>query len=169
MTWQNRIVGYRVVKASELTPNDNNWRKHQKRQKDALTDVLDKVGWVDTVLYNVRTGRLIDGHLRQSLAPDADVPVLDVDLSEEEERLVLATFDPIGAMAEAEKSALEGLMAGLLNEDESLAKLLEAVAIQEKIEAPKTTPLDDFPSFDEGIDYEYCCPKCNHKWSGRPK
>jgi hypothetical protein len=66
MTWQNRIVGYRVVKASELRPNDKNWRKHPARQKKALTDVLDKIGWVDTVLYNVRTGRLIDGHLRQS-------------------------------------------------------------------------------------------------------
>lgn len=38
--WQNRVKGYRVVKASELTPNDKNWRKHPKRQKEALGDVL---------------------------------------------------------------------------------------------------------------------------------
>jgi DNA modification methylase len=143
--WQNRIVGYRVVKASELAPNDKNWRKHPKRQKDALTDVLDKIGWVDTVLYNVRTGRLIDGHLRQSLNPDVDVPVLDVDLSEEEEMLVLATFDPIGAMAEADKAALEGLLSALSKEDETLAGLLSAIAEDNAIQMAGSGGVVDAP------------------------
>jgi len=126
--WQNRIVGYRVVKASELAPNEHNWRKHPTRQKTALAQVLDKVGWVDTVLYNIRTGRLIDGHLRQSLDPNADVPVLDVDLSEEEERLILATLDPIGAMAKTDREVLGALLEGLQKDDEALADLLQVVA-----------------------------------------
>lgn len=126
--WQNRIVGYRVVKARGLTPNDKNWRKHPKRQKDALEDVLNRMGWIAPVIYNTRTGRLIDGHLRQSLDPNADVPVVDVDLSEDEERLALATFDPLAMMAETEREALEGLLTALKSEDETLAGLLEQVA-----------------------------------------
>ena len=124
---------------------------------------------MDTVLYNVRTGRLIDGHLRQSLDPEADVPVLDVDLSEEEERLILATFDPIGAMAETDREVLGALLEGLKKDDETLADLLQVVAYGQKIDAPTLLPPDDFPTFDEEIDYAYCCPKCNHKWSGRAK
>ena len=51
---------------------------------------------------NRRTGYVIDGHARVALAltrKEASVPVLYVDLSPDEERLVLATFDPIGALA----------------------------------------------------------------------
>lgn len=128
MTWQNRIVGYRVVKAKDLTPNDKNWRKHPKRQKEALENVLNRMGWIAPVIYNTRTGRLIDGHLRQSLDPNADVPVVDVDLSEDEERLALATFDPLVMMAETEREALAGLLDGLRAEDETLAGLLAQVA-----------------------------------------
>ncbi|MFF4403822.1 ParB/RepB/Spo0J family partition protein [Streptomyces sp. NPDC001404] len=28
---------------------------------------------------------------------------------------------------------------------------------------------EDFPSFDEGIDTEYRCPKCSYEWSGKPR
>jgi hypothetical protein len=29
-------------------------------------------------------------------------------------------------------------------------------------------PPDDFDEYDEGIDTEYCCPKCGYEWSGSP-
>lgn len=67
-TIQNRIIGYRVIKASELAAHPDNWRKHPAAQEAALRGVLAQVGWVDTALYNVRTGRIIDGHLRKSIA-----------------------------------------------------------------------------------------------------
>jgi 16S rRNA G966 N2-methylase RsmD len=117
MTWENRIIGYKLVKASELTAHPENWREHPEAQKQAMQGVLDSVGWVDAAIYNVRTNRLIDGHLRKDLAADALIPVLEVDLSEEEESLVLATFDPISAMATANKERL----AGLLEKAKSLA------------------------------------------------
>ena len=51
---------------------------------------------------NQRSGFVVDGHARVALAlsrGEATVPVLYVDLEPEEEALVLATLDPISAMA----------------------------------------------------------------------
>jgi hypothetical protein len=48
------------------------------------------------------------------------VPVVYVELSEAEERLVLASLDPLAAMAGAEKEALAALLAGLETEDAAL-------------------------------------------------
>ncbi|MCY7417624.1 MAG: hypothetical protein LH650_03855, partial [Chloroflexi bacterium] len=50
------------------------------------------MGWVQEVVVNNRTGYLVDGHLRAQLAisrDEATIPVVYVDLSEEEEALVL--------------------------------------------------------------------------------
>ena len=99
----------------ELTAHPLNWRKHPKAQASALTGALREVGLVQSVIWNRRTKRLIDGHLRVELAMaarEATLPVTVVDLAEEEERTVLATLDPIGAMAIADRGKLEELLAG---------------------------------------------------------
>ena len=64
---------------------------------------------------NRRTGHVVDGHLRIELAltrKEPSVPVTYVDLSEDEERLVLASLDSLAAMAEAEVSKLAELLEG---------------------------------------------------------
>lgn len=77
--------------------------------------MLDKVGWVQNVIVNQRTGFVLDGHLRVAMARDAGewIPVLYVDLSAEEEALVLVTFDPISAQAEKDQEKLNALLAEL--------------------------------------------------------
>ena len=65
---------------------------------------------------NRTTGNVVDGHLRIELAlarHEPTVPVTYLELTEAEERLVLATLDPIGAMADAEATALASLLSGL--------------------------------------------------------
>ncbi|HEY5277825.1 MAG TPA: hypothetical protein VIK38_15050, partial [Coriobacteriia bacterium] len=99
--WRNRIVGSGAEAPERLAANPANWRVHPRHQRDALAGSLDTVGWVAQVLVNCQTGFLVDGHARVALAlarKEASVPVLYVDLSPDEERLVLATFDPIGAL-----------------------------------------------------------------------
>src|SRR5215471_3222541 len=100
--WRNRIVCMAEVDPRTLEPHFLNWRKHTPKQHEALTGALGEVGWVRRILVNQRTGRLLDGHLRLALAlkhKEPLVPVMYVDLDEAEERLVLATLDPITAMA----------------------------------------------------------------------
>jgi hypothetical protein len=116
--WRSRIVGEGDVAPSSLEAHPNNWRKHPDRQQRALAGVLSKVGWVQRVVVNKRTGRIIDGHARVELAVkrgETSVPVVWVDLSEEDEKLVLATLDPIGALAEADDTKLEELLGSVLS------------------------------------------------------
>lgn len=115
-SWRNRITGHADVDPAELVPNPRNWRTHPLEQQRALGGALAEVGWVTEVIVNRTTGRIVDGHLRIELALARDeptVPVTYVELSEAGEGLVLATLDPIGAMADAEADVLAELLAGL--------------------------------------------------------
>ena len=51
---------------------------------------------------------LIDGHLRAETTPDQLVPVLVLDVDENESHKLLATLDPLAAMAETDKLAVQG-------------------------------------------------------------
>lgn len=125
--WQSRIVGHGEMRPDDIVPHPDNWRRHPLPQSEAMLGILEEVGWVQDVVVNKRTNRLIDGHLRVELAQrqgETRIPVVFVDLSEEEERLVLATMDPIGAMARQDDSRLQALLAKVKAEDEALQKVL---------------------------------------------
>ena len=111
--WRNRIAGLELVDPATLNPNPGNWRRHPASQRQALGALLGEVGWVGTVLANRTTGNLIDGHARHEEAiarGEPNIPVTWVELTEEEERAVLALFDPLGALAQTDGPALEALL-----------------------------------------------------------
>jgi hypothetical protein len=88
------------------------------------------VGWVQQVMVNRTTGHVVDGHARVEEAisrGEPSVPVLYVELSEEEEGLVLATLDPIGAMAERDTARLDALLAEVSVDDAGLRRLLASL------------------------------------------
>jgi DNA modification methylase len=115
--WRNRIVGHGEKPADQFQAHPRNWRQHPKAQREALAAALNGVGWVDTVIENVQTGHLIDGHERIWQALDrgdnTPVPFTQVDLSDDEEQLILATFDSITGMAIPDQTMLEDLLADL--------------------------------------------------------
>ena len=111
--WRTRIIGHGEEAPDQLLANPRNWRIHPKAQQDALAGVLDEVGWVQEVIVNQQTGFVVDGHLRVAMAisrGEPSVPVVYVDLSAEEEALILATLDPLAGMAVAAKDALADLL-----------------------------------------------------------
>jgi len=113
--WKSRIVGHGEEAPDQLLANPLNWRIHPKGQSEAMGKVLDKVGWVANVIVNKRTGNLVDGHLRVGMAiarSEPTVPVSYVDLSEEEERLVLLSLDPMAGLAIPDKELLASLVEG---------------------------------------------------------
>jgi hypothetical protein len=129
--WANRIVGYGVKDASQFQANDRNWRTHPQAQRDALHGALNEVGWVAPVVENKRTGLLVDGHERvwQALQNgDAPVPYVEVDLSPEEEAYVLATLDPIGAMAAADREQLDALLREVQSGEAGVQAMLDQLA-----------------------------------------
>lgn len=142
---RNRIVGSDVVLATDLKANPKNWRKHPETQVSALTGVLQDVGWVQEVIVNKRTGVLVDGHARVEIAAarGESVPVKYVDLSDGEEALILATLDPISALAETDTDALAALLEDVNSDNEAVQSLLSQIA-QDKDIVPPEKELNDF-------------------------
>lgn len=130
MAWENRIIGSGIENPGELNKNPKNWRVHTRLQTKSMEAILDKIGWVQEVIVNKRTGNLVDGHLRVELASkrkETEIPVKYVDLSEEEEELVLLTYDPIGALIQADAEALKELADAADREDEGIRGLIEDI------------------------------------------
>jgi hypothetical protein len=133
--WLNRIIGEGEEAPDQLLANPRNWRIHPKAQQDALAGILSEVGWVQRVIVNQRTGHIVDGHLRVALAisrQEPSVPVVYVDLSEEEERMVLASLDPLAAMAIADSEQLDALLAEVSVSDEALRAMLDGLRSEPK-------------------------------------
>ena len=130
MKIRDRIKELRRVKASELIPNPMNWRKHSEQQANALRGVLAEIGYASALLARETDEglQLIDGHLRAETTPDEEVPVLVLDVNEAEAKLLLATFDPLGAMAETDAAALDALLRDIDTGSEALQEMLAALA-----------------------------------------
>jgi len=128
--WRNRIVEYRPdCPVGELMDNAKNWRIHPRAQEAGLAGVLGKIGKVDVLKAYIseRYGglTLFDGHLRKHIAPDETWPVVICDLTDEEADLVIATLDPLSAMAEADAAQVQVLLGGLGQQDEAIQAILK--------------------------------------------
>jgi hypothetical protein len=169
--WKNRIVGQGEVQPDQLLANPKNWRIHPKAQQDALTSVLDRVGWVQQVIVNKETNFVVDGHLRVSVAISRDepvVPVVYVELNEEEEALILAMMDPLAALAITDEDQLRGLVEGL-DIDAEVHSLLSQVRLPVSIDDIDVPDADSKGTYEGGQHYSYRCPECAHEWSGAQK
>jgi hypothetical protein len=125
--WKNRIVGHGEESPEQLLANPKNWRTHPKEQREALAGALQEVGFVQSVIVNRTTGHLVDGHLRVELALERSagtIPVAYVELTEEEEDLVLTTLDPIGALAGIDAAKLKELIETLNPDTDGLRALV---------------------------------------------
>lgn len=138
MSWKNRIVGHGEQAASQFMANPLNWRIHPKAQREALTGVLSEVGWVQSVIVNRTTGNVVDGHARieeaLKLGDETPVPFVEVELSEEEEKQVLLTLDPISAMAAADKANLESLLQDVSTASAGVQSMLAELAEKNGLE-----------------------------------
>ena len=109
---RNRIVDYRRVPARELLANPRNWRRHPSAQRNALTGLLESIGFVGALLAYERESGLIllNGHLRAKIDPSAVLPVVVADLTDDEADFILSTFDPVSSMAFGDVSRLNDLL-----------------------------------------------------------
>ncbi len=128
---RDRVKELRRVPARDLHPNPKNWRTHPQPQQDALRGVLTEIGYADALLAREGDGGeliLVDGHLRKDTTPDAVVPVLVLDVTEAEANTLLATLDPLAAMAEADKDALDKLLRDVQTGSEAVGAMLKNLA-----------------------------------------
>ena len=185
MNIRNRVRSLRMVPASDLKPNPKNWRTHPTAQKDALRGVLAEVGMADACLARELPDgslMLIDGHLRAETLGDGDVPVLILDVNEAEADKLLATLDPLAAMADSDAAKLDELLRTVDTGSEALQKMMAATAAQaglyetlsespdddavsdesesnpytDKVEVPPYAKIGDKPQLSQCYDEEYC-------------
>lgn len=143
--WESRIVGHGEESPDQILANPRNWRIHPQAQQRAMEGVLSEIGWVQQVIVNRTTGHLVDGHMRVQAAlraGAATVPVVYVELTADEESTILATFDPITALAVADAAQLEALLQETSTGDAALQQMLADLAAAEGIVDPDR-PLDD--------------------------
>lgn len=125
MNIRDRIKELRRVPGRELRANPLNFRKHPTQQRSALAGILEAVGMASAlVAFETDDGlELIDGHLRAEDYGDTEWPVLILDVDRAEANLLLATLDPLAALAEQDNGALRKLVGSM---DPSAAILAKA-------------------------------------------
>ena len=98
---------------------------------DALRGLLTEIGYADALIARELPDgqlQLIDGHLRAATTPDAEVPVLVLDVTEEEADKILLTLDPLAAMAESDSARIQALLETVRTDNEAVEDLLRRVA-----------------------------------------
>ena len=132
MKIRDRIKSLRRVRAGDLLPNPRNWRTHPQEQQDALRGVLAEVGYADALIARQTPDglMLIDGHLRAEIDADAKVPVLVLDVTEEEADKIMLTLDPLAAMAEADQQRLGELLREIETGSDAVQSLLNSLAVE---------------------------------------
>jgi DNA modification methylase len=124
---RDRIRELRRVQASELLPNPKNWRRHPAQQAAAMAGMLAEVGYADALLARETPDglMLLDGHLRRDSTPTSMVPVLILDVTEEEADKILLTLDPLAGMATVDPESLQTLVDLVEWSSEDLAATLK--------------------------------------------
>ena len=162
MKIKDRIKALKRVKASELIPNPKNWRKHSDAQQNAMRGILSEVGWANACLVRETSEGLmiIDGHLRADIDPNQKIPCLVLDVTAKEADKLLATFDPLAAMAEANEDALSELLAGIEVDSDALQEMLDGL-IEPLPESAGGKEFDESCADDVKMTK---CPECGHEF-----
>jgi hypothetical protein len=122
------------IDPATLGENPRNWRRHPAEQLAAIDEVLGDVGWAGVLLFNSRTGHLIDGHARRTAwmkkHPGQPAPVLVGDWSEADEKKILLTLDPLAAMAVPDELKLQSLISEVELKPGALDDLLDDLRLE---------------------------------------
>jgi hypothetical protein len=161
---RDRIKELRRVKASDLRANPKNWRRHPKTQATALQAVLAKIGFADALIARETPEglELIDGHLRKEISGKTKVPVLILDLTAEESDILLATLDPLAAMALTDGVMLAELVKGINDPDLTaiIAGIVESAGVATADAVSAITA--DQPRLDQ--KEAHTCPQCGYEF-----
>lgn len=183
---KDRVVGLEWLDVSEIDDHTGNWRDHPQEQVNALAGVLAEVGVADTLTayHSERNGgrlTLIDGHLRKGLAR-RKWPVVVLDVNDAEADYLLATLDPLAAMAQTDPVALDALLDSINSGEAGVQAMLAELAKDAGLFVPDTSPTQSFEDYtDEDVEkeaerlegkfsgpngeqLEMLCPECGHEF-----
>jgi hypothetical protein len=196
-SWRNRVVEHAEVDPIELSANPRNWRCHPRSQQEAIAAVLNEIGWVAPVMVNRTSGFVVDGHARVALAiqrGETAVPVDYVDLTDLEEAMVIATYDPIATLAGMDAEAIKYLVADVGEQPAEIKNLLNKLPTMQTPDLSPGQARGNTDAKDDGdddddesatrssggggggsnggsaatyrreVELQHKCPDCGHEW-----
>lgn len=152
MAFRDRVLGLEQIPVVALLPHPQNWRKHPLNQRNALRGVLDEVGFAVAIIARPLgdgTYQILDGHLRAESLPDETLPVLLVDLDDDEAKRFLVSADPLAAMAEADKRRVGDLLLVVATANVDLERLLSGLATASGVDVAPEAMAPVLPRGDE--------------------
>ena len=147
----------RTVKFSQVKRFKDNPRKINPKNLERLRSLMDRFGYVELIVWNERSGNIVDGHQRYGLmleSGETEADMVVVDLSEEDELAANITLDNPAIEGEFDSSTAELIDSVEVADPDIFAsggfgELRDAVSRIGKSETDKT-------------DTE--CPCCGHRW-----
>lgn len=126
---RDRVREIRTVRVGDVRPHPKNWRVHPESQRAALTASLQEVGSARVPLVYEHEGNLtwIDGHLWGDLLPDQEMRVAILDVTDKEAEYLLATLDPIAALANRNENLLREVLSGISTKKAAMKDLLASL------------------------------------------
>lgn len=170
---------------AEINPNKSN-----PRGVPAIVNSLHQFGAGRSIIVD-RDGEAIGGSHTLQAAIDAGITDV-IEVESDGDALIVHKRRDLDLTTDAKARGLQiadnrASELGYTADDELLAEILtqigaedarfvEAAGFEEadlkdlmaRIEAQAGTPPEDFASYGEDIETEYCCPKCGYRWSGKP-
>ncbi len=152
---KDRVKEFKRIPASELNANPKNWRTHPREQVQMFEELMEEVGFADVVVVREVDGgyELIDGHMRTGMLPNEEIPAIVVDLNDEEADLLLATMDPLGAMAKSNTEKVEALRAEM---SDGMKERLRHIPTVSREVVDERQPVTRDP---------LVCPSCGYEFS----
>ena len=97
------------IPVNDLTPSDYNPRKELSegdREFEQLKASIEKFGFIDPIIYNEQTGRIVGGHQRWKVAKSIGmmtVPTVKINVPEEQEKVLNVGLNKLGGEFDEEK------------------------------------------------------------------
>lgn len=161
------------IRIDKLTPDPANARKHDRRNIEAIKASLARFGQTrPLVVTEDLTVIAGNGTLEAATGLGwTHVVVTRVPFSTPDEARAFALADnKTSELAQWNTPVLLEVLEELALEGWALEEIgfepQDLAAYNRRTE--KQAP-DEFPSFDDGIETEYCCPQCAYEWGGRPE
>lgn len=159
MKVRDRVKELRRVRAGDLKPHPKNWRTHSRHQQDVLRGVLKEVGMAGALLARELPDgslQLVDGHLRAGTVPCALVPVLVLDLDDDEAEKVLLTHDPLASLAGVDGARLGELLGTAQTQSNAVGEMLAKLAreVEDGDALPAPADIEIKPSYQVVVEVD---------------
>lgn len=155
------------VRLQELEVYDENPRQIDDKAFKALMKSMERFGYVEPIVWNYQTKRIVGGHQRFKALLENGVEeahVVVVDMSDEEELAANLTLNNPEIQGTWDEPVLD-LLSQVKASDMDLFEDLRFNDLQDAIDK---TPPSSSGGDDSTPEYDTNCPCCGHQWDVTP-